>query len=286
MTHPLIKPIKLGLLFLLPLLLFACDALNLLSSTARPSAKVVSTTIDGLDLNGLNLNFGVEIQNPYSTNIPLTQLSYALATEGTPFLSGQLADKPESIAAMGSTVVQVPVRINFQKAMQMVSSIQPGKSVPYQADLTISVDALGLGNVDIPLRQHGQIPIPDLPKIEVSDVAWQEISMSKARAEVKLKMTNPNDFALALQQMNYRFSLGGNEIANSQLQVAQSLASNEASEVTIPLEFAPMSLGMGVLNLIKGSGASYELNGDLKVGTDFGPMEFPLAKTGEVNFNR
>lgn len=286
MTQPLIKPIKLGLLFLLPLLLFACDALNLLSSTARPSAKVVSTSIDGLDLNGLNLNFGVEIQNPYSTNIPLTQLSYALATEGTPFLSGQLADKPESIAAMGSTVVQVPVRINFQKAMQMVSSIQPGKSVPYQADLTISVDALGLGNVDIPLRQHGQIPIPDLPKIEVSDVAWQEISMSKARAEVKLKMTNPNDFALALQQMNYRFSLGGNEIANSQLQVVQSLASNEASEVTIPLEFAPMSLGMGVLNLIKGSGASYELNGDLKVGTDFGPMEFPLAKTGEVNFNR
>lgn len=286
MNHPVIKPIKLGLLFLLPLLLFACDALNLLSSTARPSAKVVSTSIDGLDLNGLNLNFGVEIQNPYSTNIPLTQLSYALATEGTPFLSGQLADKPGSIPALGSTVVQVPVRINFQKAMQMVSSIQPGKSVPYQADLTISVDALGLGNVDIPLRQSGQIPIPDLPKIEVSDVAWQEISMSKARAEVKLKMTNPNDFALALQQMNYRFSLGGNEIANSQLQVAQSLASNEESELIIPLEFAPMSLGMGVLNLIKGSGASYELNGDLKVGTDFGPMEFPLAKTGEVNFNR
>lgn len=286
MNHPVIKPIKLGLLFLLPLLLFACDALNLLSSTARPSAKVVSTSIDGLDLNGLNLNFGVEIQNPYSTNIPLTQLSYALATEGTPFLSGQLADKPGSIPALGSTVVQVPVRINFQKAMQMVSSIQPGKSVPYQADLTISVDALGLGNVDIPLRQSGQIPVPDLPKIEVSDVAWQEISMSKARAEVKLKMTNPNDFALALQQMNYRFSLGGNEIANSQLQVAQSLASNEESELIIPLEFAPMSLGMGVLNLIKGSGASYELNGDLKVGTDFGPMEFPLAKTGEVNFNR
>ena len=286
MTHPVIKPIKLGLLFLLPLLFFACDALNLLSSTARPSAKVVSTSIDGLDLNGLNLNFGVEIQNPYSTNIPLTQLSYALATEGTPFLSGQLADKPGSIPALGSTVVQVPVRINFQKAMQMVSSIQPGKSVPYQADLTISVDALGLGNVDIPLRQSGQIPVPDLPKIEVSDVAWQEISISKARAEVKLKMTNPNDFALALQQMNYRFSLGGNEIANSQLQVAQSLASNEESELIIPLEFASMSLGMGVLNLIKGSGASYELNGDLKVGTDFGPMEFPLAKTGEVNFNR
>ena len=86
MNHPVIKPIKLGLLFLLPLLLFACDALNLLSSTARPSAKVVSTSIDGLDLNGLNLNFGIEIQNPYSTNIPLTQLSYALATEGTPFL--------------------------------------------------------------------------------------------------------------------------------------------------------------------------------------------------------
>lgn len=229
----------------------------------------------------LPINFNISL-----IRYALIQLSYALATEGTPFLSGQLADKPGSIPALGSTVVQVPVRINFQKAMQMVSSIQPGKSVPYQADLTISVDALGLGNVDIPLRQSGQIPIPDLPKIEVSDVAWQEISMSKARAEVKLKMTNPNDFALALQQMNYRFSLGGNEIANSQLQVAQSLASNEESELIIPLEFAPMSLGMGVLNLIKGSGASYELNGDLKVGTDFGPMEFPLAKTGEVNFNR
>lgn len=229
----------------------------------------------------LPINFNISL-----IRYALIQLSYALATEGTPFLSGQLADKPGSIPALGSTVVQVPVRINFQKAMQMVSSIQPGKSVPYQADLTISVDALGLGNVDIPLRQSGQIPIPDLPKIEVSDVAWQEISMSKARAEVKLKMTNPNDFALALQQMNYRFSLGGNEIANSQLQVAQSLASNEESELIIPLEFAPMSLGMGVLNLIKGSSASYELNGDLKVGTDFGPMEFPLAKTGEVNFNR
>lgn len=286
MLHPIFSRLRIALLFSLPLLLLACDALNMLQTTARPTAKVVSTNIDGLDLNGLNLNFGVEIQNPYSTNIPLTQLSYALATEGNPFLSGQLAEKPGSIPAMGSTVVKVPVRIDFQKAMQLVSSIQPGKSVPYQADLTISVDALGLGNVDIPLRQTGQIPVPDLPKVEVSQVEWQEISMNKARAQVKLKMTNPNDFALALQQMNYRFSLGGNELANSQLQVVQSLASNGESELVIPLEFAPMSLGMGVLNLIRGSGASYELNGDLKVGTDFGPLEFPLAKTGQVNFNR
>jgi LEA14-like dessication related protein len=264
----------------------SCDVLSVLNSNAKPSAQVVSTSIDGLDLQGLSLNFGVEIKNPYNVSIPLTQLTYALATEGQAFLSGQLDEKPGNIPAMGSQVVQIPVRINFKKAMQLVGSIKPGTSIPYRADLTISVDALGIGNFDIPLSKSGSVPVPDLPEVEVSSVEWEEVSLNKAKAQVKLKMKNTNDFALQFKQMDYNFSLGGNNLATSQMQMTNSVAAGGESELIIPLEFAPMSLGMGVLNLIKGSGADYELKGDLKVGTDFGPLDFPLSNTGKVNFNR
>lgn len=264
----------------------SCDVLNELNKGLRPTANVVSSNIRGIDLEGVTLNFGVEIQNPLSSAIPLTQLKYSLATEGTPFVSGELDEKPGNIPAMGSKVVNVPVRVNYKSAMQLINSIQPGKSIPYKADLNVVVNALGMGNVEIPLSTSGSVPVPALPEVEVSSVDWEEVSLNKAKAKVKVKMKNTNDFALQLNKMNYDFSLAGNELAKSGFQMTESVNAGGETELVIPIEFTPLNLGMGMLNLIKGSGAEYQLNGDLNVGTDFGPLSLPVNKTGNVNFTR
>jgi LEA14-like dessication related protein len=264
--------------------LVACDVLNELSNGMRPTASVVSSNIDGIDLEGVTLNFGVEVQNPLSSDIPLTQLRYSVATEGKSFASGQLDDNPGNIPALGSKVINVPVRVNYQSAMQLVNSIQPGKNIPYNADLNVVVDAMGMGNVDIPLSASGTIPIPTLPEIEVSSMDWEDLSLSKAKGKMTVKLRNTNDFNLQLKKLNYNFSLADKDLAKSGLQMTESVAAGGETEVVIPIEFNPMNLGMGFMNLLEGSGAKYEIKGNLKVGTDFGPLSFPVSKSGDVEF--
>jgi LEA14-like dessication related protein len=256
----------------------ACDLLNSipLPTNATPSFNLVSTNLTGLNLEGVDLQFAVNVSNPYPVALPLTNLSYELISTDQSFLKGNANQLQGSIPAGGSQVIKLPVRVGFAGLMKLVSGVKPGGQIPYTAKLNLSVDAGAMGPLDLPLETSGALPIPDVPEVSVESIDWENVSLSNAKAVMKLKVKNTNSFKMGLDKINYAVQLEGSEVAKSQLNTQKSLATGEEGIFEIPIEFKPLDLGMGVFNMLKSNSFNYSLKGDMKMSTEFGNFDIPL----------
>lgn len=129
------------------------------SLVQKPSAQITGASVQGVGLTESTLVFDVKIDNPYSTALPLTNLDYALSSQGQPFLSGK-ADVRGTVPAGGSKVIGVPVRINYLDVVKAVKGARPGAAIAYKAELGLSVDVPLLGNTRLPLSREGELTIP------------------------------------------------------------------------------------------------------------------------------
>jgi LEA14-like dessication related protein len=256
----------------------ACDLLNSLPlpTNATPSFNLVNTQLTGLNLEGVDLQFAVNVSNPYPVALPLTNLSYELISTNQSFLKGNANQLQGSIPAGGSQVINLPVHVGFAGLMKLISGVKPGGQIPYTAKLNLSVDAGAMGPLDLPIETSGAIPIPDVPEISVETIDWQNVSLTNAKAVMKLKVKNTNSFQMGLDKINYAVNLEGSEVAKSQLNAQKSLATGESGIFEIPIEFRPLDLGMGVFNMLKSNSFNYTMNGNMNLTTEFGNFDVPL----------
>ena len=125
----------------------------------KPTASITSVNLQSATLSEATMLFDVQVDNPYTAALPLTNLDYALSSQGQSFLTGT-ADVQGSVPAGGSKVIAVPVRINYLDLVNAVKGARPGGSIPYKADLGLSVNAPLLGNLRVPMSREGELAIP------------------------------------------------------------------------------------------------------------------------------
>jgi LEA14-like dessication related protein len=137
----------------------------LLSSAAgcalieKPSARITGANLQDIGLTEATLLFDVDVDNPYAVALPMSNVDYALASQGSQFLTGN-TDVQGSVPAGASKSFAVPVRIDFRKLLSTVEGAKPGRRIPYTADLGLSVDAPLVGRLRVPVSKDGELPIP------------------------------------------------------------------------------------------------------------------------------
>lgn len=262
----------------------SCGSLKeLADGLERPSASVVDYELSDLSLDAAEVVFDIRIKNPYRASLPLVNLNYELASQGDAFLSGE-ADVAGSIPAKKSKIIQVPARIAFPELLETLTQIRPGQVLPLGANFTLSVDAPVAGRLQLPLRSSFELPIPTLPEIDIQSIKWDDFGLTEISARMNLRIHNLNEFPLDLEQLTYGLTLGGSEILSSQLREATSLNAQERGKLSIPLAFSPVNLGSAVLNMLKGEGATYALEGDMNLTTPYGDLTSPFTAIGETIF--
>src|SRR5258706_1678271 len=143
--------------FVLIALLAGCQSMqDLIGGPPKPTAHVIGVSIRGLSLENVVLLFDVEVENPYATSLPLTDLGYALSSGGNKFLQGTLTPTG-SIPARGKQVIQLPATVPFSSLFTALKGVKPGAIVPYTADFRIGVDRPVLGRGDGPLSKRGGV---------------------------------------------------------------------------------------------------------------------------------
>jgi len=266
--------------------LTGCQSLqSALQSQETPTASVKSASIQDVSLDALSLVLDVDVSNPYGVALPVTGLDYKLSSNGQKFLDGVGASQG-TIPAKGSKVLKVPVRVSYQPLMNVLSGVKPGAVVPYTADLAFNVDAPALGTIRLPVSKEGKLPVPAVPDVAIEQVEWGKLSLDEASASIALKVKNTNQFKADLAAMSYALSLGGQSVANGKLANALSLDPGAEGVVSIPISFSPKSFGLGVFQMLTGSGGGYSIGGDMRLATPFGPIELPYSKSGNASFRR
>jgi LEA14-like dessication related protein len=247
----------------------------------RPTAKVQDVSLTDLSLSAVTLTFDVEIDNPYSPDIPLTAVTVDLASNGNSLFSGG-AQAGGSIPGHGSEVVPVPVTLGFANVLKTLSGTSPGSVIPYDATVTLGFDVPALGEVTVPVTKHGEFPVPTPPSVKLERIQWQNLSPTSADGRFTLVVGNKNRFATTLSDLNYALTLGGHDLAQGSLDHQVDLAADGSNEVDFAIHVNPLQLGAAALNLLQGQNASYRLAGDMTLGSKFGSFHAPLDEQGTV----
>jgi LEA14-like dessication related protein len=155
----------LSLLIVASFTLTSCDVLTQAMGSGlvpTPELKFKSAEVTGLSLSGLDLVFDMEVENPYSAGLPISDLSYSVASNGNTFLKGETQQLQQTIPANSSKVLELPLSIGFQEVIQLVGGIQSQKSLPYEAEMTLNVNAPGVGLLALPLTHSDTLTVPGL----------------------------------------------------------------------------------------------------------------------------
>lgn len=261
-----------------------CQAIQSLGqSIQRPTARVTAARLTDVTLDSAAIDFDLDVANPYPVALPLVNVRYTLAGGGSSqsFVSGA-ADVQGSIPANSSKTITVPAKIVFSQLLGVLTDVKPGSLVPYDARLTLSVNAPRAGTVDLPLQHSGQLPIPTVPAVALSDIQWQNLTLDKADALLHLHVTNRNQFAFDTTKLSLQLSLGGSSVIGAEQ--PQSAHFDPAAEKTleVPISFSPKALGLAAFGLLRGQSSPYTLSGLLDLNTAFGPMQLPYSSSGQA----
>ena len=129
--------------------------------------------------------------------------------------------------------------------------------IPYDATLKLSLTAPLIGKVSVPLQKSGQIPIPAIPVVEVTDVQWKGLDFVRTEALVHLHLSNPNSFPLDLTRISLGLALGSHTIASTAVDQPTSIAAGGEGVLEIPIGFSPKDLGLSAFALMQGKGSDY-----------------------------
>ncbi|HET6426993.1 MAG TPA: LEA type 2 family protein [Phycisphaerae bacterium] len=125
----------------------------------KPSAHITGVKMQDISLTEATMLFDVEVGNPYSVPLPMSNVDYALSSQDQSFLTG-LANLQGTVPAGGSKTIGVPVRINYLRLINAVQGARPGATIPYKADMGLSVEVPAVGPVRVPMSKRGELSIP------------------------------------------------------------------------------------------------------------------------------
>ena len=267
-------------------LVSGCQSLqDLIGGAPKPTVHVIGASIRGLSLENIVLLFDIEVENPYATSLPLIDLGYSLASGGRKFLEGTI--KPTgSIPARGKQVIQLPATVPFASLLATLKGVKPGAIVPYTADFKLGVDAPVVGRLDVPMSKSGELPIPAAPQVELSSLAIGKLGLDQTTAAAKLQVKNTNQFPLDLTKLGVSFALGGQDIGSSRLANPVKLPAGQATTLDVPLSFSPRTVGVGLVNLLRGNQIAYKVSGSVDANTRFGPLSLPFSHIGNTAVTR
>jgi len=75
--------------------------------------------------------------------------------------------------------------------------------------------------------------------------------------------------------------VGGSKLAKS-----VSLPTGADVALEIPISFSPRSVGIGLMNLLRGNQISYSVSGSIQAESRFGPLALPFSHAGNTAVTR
>jgi LEA14-like dessication related protein len=279
--------LRVGWVMVLALLLLSvgCESLDRLGAENRPTAKIVGARLAGVNTEAANLVFDVDVSNPYAFPLPLTNLDFSLATQGSPFVSGTAASQGE-VPAKGKKRIAIPVSTRFAELFSAAQGVKPGEVVPYTANFNFTAEAPAVGTVSLPVTHRGELPIPTSPEVELKDIRWQALSIDEARATMSLRVVNKNAFPIDLNRLGYTLALAGVDVLQTGIGSEAKFTPGGEQLLEVPLSFSPKRLGVAGFQMLGGRGAGYRIAGTMSAATPYGPIEMPYEKKGETVFRR
>jgi LEA14-like dessication related protein len=161
------------------------------------------------------------------------------------------------------------VSIGFKDLFAVFGDLAANDSVPYLVNLSTDLEIPVLGTRSIPVSSKGYIPVPKLPTFRIDDFELTKFSLAGSVVTLKMRVANPNYFAVTYSNATYALKVNGEEWLNSRLNRSIEIMPKSDVVLSIPIDVNLQRWGTTVYRILtRGEEFEYALNGkgDLRVG--------------------
>ena len=125
----------------------------------KPEASVTDVDLKDVSRECITYNAKVSVINPYSTSVPICEISYTFKSADRVIASGTIPD-PGSIKGDDTTMLDVGVKVPHSVLMNLVRDIGADWDIDYELELGLTFDLPLIGNITIPVSSKGEIKLP------------------------------------------------------------------------------------------------------------------------------
>jgi LEA14-like dessication related protein len=265
------------------LLLAACAGVRDLARSAVKEPKLTfrSAAVQALDMEGATVAFTWDLENPNGFGVDLARVGWMLDVEGTRIAAGDLPGGVQ-IRARGTAPVTFPVRVRFQDVPGIVSLLGSGKdAVRYRLGATVGVRT-PIGILDLPVSHEDRLRLPSVPRFALEGISVRSMSLQAIAVDVRVRVQNPNAFALPLGHVDTALAIGGAPVARADGAKLAGVAGGASAVVAIPVRLDIGSAGRAAADLARGGDVDVALTGRAVVGG----IPLPLELRGKVPARR
>ncbi|MEP2617798.1 MAG: LEA type 2 family protein [Marinomonas sp.] len=260
------KGLGLSRLFVITLVVFlsGCSALQKTFEVKKPEASVTSVSIDSLSAESITLLVNLNVANPNAFTLNTGGFDLDLMVNDSQIATIAQPDASLSLPAKGSNSMTLPVTLPFEELLSSVDGLSDKSEVNYGIDGDVAINLPVLGDIDIPVRYTGTLPVPKKPEVSFKNFNLDSVSLNGAKMSVDLEVTNPNVFDLKLNDLNYELAMQDKSIGQGTIETID-LPQGETRELNIPLSLSLSDMGMTLYRMLSGSDP---ISADMSVEAD------------------
>ncbi|NKB70771.1 MAG: hypothetical protein GKR89_27185 [Candidatus Latescibacteria bacterium] len=276
-----------GLLLLASLILGGCATVRQLAQVKRPDLRLQQVRVTGLGFDAVDLDFAIEVDNTNPLAIDLAGLDYDLAFDGHSLLQGR-QNQPLQVAANSQSVVHLPLTVQYADLFAAVKSLADNDSTAYQLQCGLAFDLPVLGATRIPFSHQGSLPTLHKPRIGLSGLQVDGLSLTGAKLGLDISLDNPNPFDLILRALDYDLNIDGRSWAQGTTPEAITLPARDKGVIRLPIQLNLLQLGKGGRDLLQNrKPLNYHLSGRLELGSSLPLLpnaSLPLDRSGQLDW--
>lgn len=246
----------------------SCNTLKDLSNIQKPSVRYSSMSIQDMSFDDVTLLFDFEVDNPNSFGVSADQYQYEFFINGTEFVTG-IQNENVRIESESKSIIQVPVSLTFSEVYNTISLAVNRDSISYRISSEVRFDIAGVSQQRVPVSAEGELPIPKLPKIELSNFNVNELSFSGAEMVASFRVENPNSFGISFADASYNLEVNEKEWLDTTLERNIELGGSESELITIPIRLNSSQMGSVLFDMLRGEKEfPYNLTGSARISAD------------------
>ena len=259
------------------ILIFLGGCATLQNLIEEPTLEFQKLTMKDTSLFQSTLVFVYAVTNPNPIDLSLDQLQYQVKIGDKNLAKGNLK-KAINIPGKGTANVEIPVEVRYMDFFNSIAELFQKDEVTY--DLSGSIGKFGL---QVPFRKKGTIPVPKLPQVSLNRIDIKDLSFTKASLVVVLELINENDFKVGMDGLDYKLTLGNNELVNGKTMSIAPIMANGKSVLELPVNLNFLQLGRAAYQLLLNSSTDYEVSGDFLFQVpNLGQKDVAFLKKGNV----
>ena len=236
----------------------------------------------GLTSSGLVLSFHLNVANSSQAPYFLTSYSYRVLINQREYLSLQTAlDRPLPIAARGSTLISLPVKITYELLFQAIPGIEEKASCDLSGELTFA-DSRDRQD-RLPVAVSGSFPIFKDPEVELLPLQIKDLTVGGSDLTFEVKFKNPNFFDLIVDRITYKLLFTGKTVSEGMFGGNKNLDARGERVFSLPMLLDFFEIGVEVYDALQKKSLPCRFSGEIEVDSVWGKLRIPFDKSGPLS---